>query len=235
MGEITVRDEDKKPKQLQTPSNNSSAEIVSSTLGRTASSADSVAERISSRSMLCNRLGVSWNRLSAFWNKQRKKRIESATEVINAEKEYFQALDALQRMKACYLDMEVDLEAERQQRRDRHAAAKFDGEIAIEEKKLKLEELKKARAQLAGDEQETEERNYLEQLEAAMRRADFETALKVIQARKTFKIRTELSKERDRLIEEVMYGSMGELTREQEQRIEYIRSFFDKMIDKIEP
>jgi hypothetical protein len=174
--------------------------------------------------------GAFWSRFSLLWNRFRKRRIESAREIARAEREFIQEIDALQRVREKYQDIEVDIEAEKQLRRDRHLAAQLEQEIAVEEKRLRLEQLKQARAQLA----ESSEDTYQEELEAAMRRADFEMAMRIIQAKKRFKIRAELLGERDRMVAEVFNGSGEKPTPEQERQVEHIREFFQKMIEELE-
>jgi hypothetical protein len=175
-----------------------------------------------------------WNHLSIMWNRFRKRRLESAREVAKAEREFLEESEALQRTRARYQDLGIDIEAEKQLRRDQYLAAKLDRELALEEKRLKLEQLRRTRTGLEENASESGDEQYQEQLQAAMRRADFETALRIIQAKKMFKLGTELARERDRLIEEIINGDAESLTAEQELQVNNIKSFFQRMIDEIE-
>lgn len=175
-----------------------------------------------------------WNHLSIMWNRFRKRRLESAREVAKAEREFLEESEALQRTRARYQDLGIDIEAEKQLRHDQYLAAKLDRELALEEKRLKLEQLQRARTGLEENASESGDKQYQEQLQAAMRRADFETALRIIQAKKMFKLGTELARERDRLIEEIINGDAESLTAEQELQVNNIKSFFQRMIDEIE-
>jgi hypothetical protein len=171
-----------------------------------------------------------WSRFSLLLNRFRKRRIDSAREIARAEREFIQEIDALERVRAKYQDVEVDIESEKQLRRAQHLTAQLEQEIAIEEKRLRLEQLKQASAQLAEGGEDT----YQVELEAAMRRADFEMAMRIIQAKKRFKMRAELLRERERMIAEVLNGGGGKPTPEQEQQLEHIREFFQKMIEELD-
>jgi hypothetical protein len=175
-----------------------------------------------------------WNHLSILWNRFRKRRLESAKEVARAEREFLEESEALQRTRARYQDLGIDIEAEKQLRQDQYLAAKLDRELALEEKRLKLEQLRRVRTGLEEKAWESGDEQYQEQLQAAMRRADFETALRIIQAKKIFKLSTDLARERDRLIEEIINGDAESLTAEQELQVNNIKSFFQRMIDEIE-
>jgi hypothetical protein len=175
-----------------------------------------------------------WNHLSIMWNRFRKRRLESAREVAKAEREFLEESEALQRTRARYQDLGIDIEAEKQLRHDQYLAAKLDRELALEEKRLKLEQLRRVRTGLEENAWESGDEQYQEQLQAAMRRADFETALRIIQAKKMFKLSTDLARERDRLIEEIINGDAESLTAEQELQVNNIKSFFQRMIDEIE-
>jgi hypothetical protein len=120
-----------------------------------------------------------WSHLSIMWNRFRKRWLESAREVAKAEREFLEESEALQRTRARYQDLGIDIEAEKQLRHDQYLAAKLDRELALEEKRLKLEQLRRARTGLEENASESGDKQYQEQLQAAMRRADFETALRI--------------------------------------------------------
>lgn len=179
-----------------------------------------------------------WNRFSLLWNRFRKRRIESAKEVIRAERELLQEMEVLQRTRARYQDVAFDIEAERHMRRDQYLASTLGREIELEEKRLKLEQLKLeqlklSRAAHADPPNDAGEDNYKDTLQAAMRRADFEMAMRIVQAKKLFKMRAELIKERDRMIAEIVKDVVS-LTPEQEAEISHIRGFFQQIIGEIE-
>ena len=222
MGELVTREPKTTLGQLRTSVKSTAAPEVTTTSGSLAKSPSG------------GRLAGFWSHFSLIWNRFRKRRIESAREIARAEREFIQEIDALQRVRAKYQDIEVDIEAEKQLRRDQNLAAQLDQEIAIEEKRLRLEQLKQARAQLADGPEQTGGDNYQELLEAAMRRADFEMAMRIVEAKKRFKMGAELIKERDRMIAEIVNGGKAPPAPEQEVQIERIRSFFQKMIEEIE-
>jgi hypothetical protein len=174
---------------------------------------------------------------SVFFSKIQERRVRAATAVIQAEEDLMGALINHQRTKARLADLDIEIEADRLDRRNRLAAAQrqaelndLDGRIARKERELRLAQLERAGEGFDGTAQE---RKYREQLESAERKSAFEVEMKVLQARKNFQMVNELLKERDRMIREIGGGKSGPLSPEQELQVENIRDFFQRLIDEI--
>jgi hypothetical protein len=177
---------------------------------------------------------------SVFFSTIQRKRVEAATAVIRAERELMGELINHQHTRARLADLDVEIEAERLARRNHLEAQKrqadlneLDAEIARKEREIRLMQLEKTHSALAGNGEDQQERKYREQLEAAERKAAFETEMKVLQARKGLKMAQDLRAERDRMIREATGGKADNLTPEQELEVENIRDFFQRLIDEL--
>jgi hypothetical protein len=174
---------------------------------------------------------------SVFFSKIQERRVRAATAVIQAEEDLMRALIDHRRTRERLIDLDIEIEADRLDRRNRLAAAQrqaelndLDGRIARKERELRLAQLERASE---GFDSNAQERKYREQLESAERKAAFEVEMKVLQARKNLQMVNELLKERDRMIREVSGGKEGRLSSEQELQVDNIRDFFQRLIDEI--
>jgi hypothetical protein len=167
-------------------------------------------------------------------NRYLRKRLESAIELVEKERQFLEALRrhqmAMGKLGAVFVEVAEELAADRR----RADNARIRDELEREELTLRLKRLKKANAEFDGDEEDESDR-YERQRRQAERKTEHDAEMKATVARRAFKVRARLKQERDEMKAELFRSVKGESTAEQQRELDDIEDFFQKLIDEVSP
>ena len=178
---------------------------------------------------------------SPLFNRWVKKRVETAQDVVEAERNLMHALSEHQRARDRLLDIAVEIEKDRVDRRNLLLQAEVNGnlmqldaEIARAARELALIRRKQALRE-AQEGSDGSSGKYDQKLREAERKTEFDAEMKATVARRAFAIRGRLKQERDEMKAEVLKAVKGEPTAEQQRELDDIEDFFQKLIDEVSP
>ena len=177
-----------------------------------------------------------YSRISkTLWgNRYLRRRMESAIELVEAEHRFMEAVRRHQmakgKLEAVFVEVAEEIVADRR----RADNVRIRDELEREELTLRLKRLRKANAEFDGGEGDGSER-YERRLREAERKTEFEAEMKVVEAKRAFKVRARLKQERDEMKAELLRSIKGEPTAEQQRELDDIEDFFQKLIDEVSP
>lgn len=174
---------------------------------------------------------------TVFGNTLIRKRIESATAVVRAEEDLFDAMRQRELAAGRLTRLGAEIEAEglemenrRREAQRRAKTAELQDELAHKELEFQLLEVKKATEALKGSGDDRS--SYEKRLAEAEEKARFETERKILHTRQRLETIRRLRAERDVMIAEVLGKKRPEAASEEElQTIDDIRDQFQAVID----
>ena len=173
-------------------------------------------------------------RKTLWGNRYLRKRLESAIELVEAERQFLEAVRRQQmakgKLEGVFFEVAEEIAADRR----RAENARLRDELEREELALRLKRLRRASAEFDGAEGDGSDRNE-RQLREAERKTEFDAEMKATVARRAFAVRGRLKQERNEMKAEVLKAVKGEPTAEQQRELDDIEDFFQKLIDEVSP
>jgi len=178
---------------------------------------------------------------SPLFNRWEEKRIETAQDVVNAERNLMDALSEHTRAKHRLINIGTEIQADQAERLNRLRQAQADGnlmqldvEIALAARQRELIKVQQALKE-AQEGSDGSSGKYEQKLREAERKTEFEAEMKVVEAKRAFAIRERLRQERDEMKAAVLKAVKGEATAEQQRQLDDIEDFFQKLMDEVSP